>query len=375
MKKQSRLWLLGLVVLAAGLAALYLYVPAVRFRVMGLLRGESFHEGRPTSVWIENLKTGKDKDREEAAETLSRVKPSPELVKALAVALQDSNPIVRRNAATSLKELGEAASPVAEDLIAALADDEVQVRREVARTLGMIKGDPKLILPALMDTIQKDRDAATRVMAMSSLRGFGDASHIAIPILMEITKESGGNMYANPGDSARRTLATFGSAAFPALLKALGHENAKVRTAAAALIPGVGLQAKEALPDLRKLLKDSDPAVQIMAAQAVWTIDRQSKETLPVFLDGLKSKDFNTLITAIKAIGEMGPTGADAVPTLTRMLKNDISFVRKVAATSLGQIGEPAKGAIPSLEAILEDIDQEVREEATTALKKLKTTS
>src|SRR5262249_15015189 len=80
--------LLVLVVLGLALAACaLLLVPVVRFAVLGRLRGEPFHDGRPVSYWVDRLERGGPPEREKAAHALGQVgAPTPAIVTALAEA-------------------------------------------------------------------------------------------------------------------------------------------------------------------------------------------------------------------------------------------------------------------------------------------------
>src|SRR5439155_4927708 len=109
-----------MLIVAAGVALL---VPAVRFPLLGWVRGERFHGGRPASYWIYLLENGADKDRESAAHALGRMKAAtPEALTALTAALKDKHYIVRRNAAAALSEIGPEAAPAVPALLEALGD-------------------------------------------------------------------------------------------------------------------------------------------------------------------------------------------------------------------------------------------------------------
>src|SRR5262249_13016248 len=125
--RRRRLVLVGVGLL--GLGALF-FVPLVRFLVLGKLRGERLHEGRPRSSWVDRLDRGDDGEREKPAHALGQVgPPAPATVAVLAAALEDGNLSVRRSAAEALHDLGPEAADAVPDLIAALGDQEPRVRR------------------------------------------------------------------------------------------------------------------------------------------------------------------------------------------------------------------------------------------------------
>ena len=63
----KRSWLVWLGVALIAAAVVVLVVPAVRFPLLGWVRGERFHNGRPVSQWVHLLKNGTDQERADSA--------------------------------------------------------------------------------------------------------------------------------------------------------------------------------------------------------------------------------------------------------------------------------------------------------------------
>src|SRR5262249_32513123 len=175
----------------------------------------------------------------------------------------------------------------------------------------------------------------------------------------------------------------------PGLVKALGHETARVRVEAADDLGLIGPPAAGAVPALLKLAEqDADPLVRIAAAKAVANIDPKNEKALPILVAALKDKTgkvrkraaegigdlgptakpaFNALVKAAKdsgpavswaavdALGQIGPDAEPAVPTLIEALKK--ANTRGAAADALGQIGPKAQAAVSALEAVLKGSD------------------
>src|SRR5262249_51653169 len=135
----KRRWLIVSAVVLVVAAGASLLVPRARFVLLGWLRGESFHQGRPTSYWVHLLQSGKDQERANAAEAVGERGPAnADVVPALRAGLEDEDEHVLRNAATSLGQIGPDAVPAVPALVRALKDKDGLFRLEVARALGDI---------------------------------------------------------------------------------------------------------------------------------------------------------------------------------------------------------------------------------------------
>ena len=154
----------------------------------------------------------------------------------------------RQQVYDELHALGPASVPA---LARALRDTDPQMRRDVAVALDVLgggwwhfpDGDSKLdlrpALPALLTALQ-DSDSSVRAWAAQDLSDMGAAGAAAVPHLRA--------MLRSPDPVSR------GSACI-----ALG---------------GIGSEARDALPDLRRALNDSSPEVRQSASDAIASIDR-----------------------------------------------------------------------------------------------------
>ena len=113
--------------------------------------------------------------------------PADPGVKALADALKDPDPDVRKNAALSLGRIGPKAESAVPALIAALKDKSIDVRGASAVTLGRIgpgAKDAALPLAALL----KDTHPDIRGAAALALARIGKGAKPAIPDLLKVAK-------------------------------------------------------------------------------------------------------------------------------------------------------------------------------------------
>ncbi|HVS75558.1 MAG TPA: HEAT repeat domain-containing protein [Steroidobacteraceae bacterium] len=154
----------------------------------------------------------------------------------------------RQHVYDELHALGPASVPA---LARALRDPDPEMRRDVAVALGVIGGgwwhfpdgdsrlDLRPALPALLTALQ-DSDPGVRAWAAQDISDMGEAAAIAVPRLRA--------MLRSPDPGSR------GSAC-----NALGR---------------IGSGALDALPDLRQALHDSSPEVRRAAGDAIVSIGR-----------------------------------------------------------------------------------------------------
>jgi HEAT repeat protein len=151
----------------------------------------------------------------------------------------------RRQVYTRLRDIGEQAMPA---LIRALADPDIQVRRNVVLFLDVAAGSwydlsrPKMniqsALPALMTSLE-DRDERVRGLAAQAIGEIGPNA----------------------------------AAAVPALIKLLNDPSEGSRNSACIGLAGIGPAANIALPVLRSALSDSSVTVRRFAQRAIERID------------------------------------------------------------------------------------------------------
>jgi HEAT repeat protein len=156
----------------------------------------------------------------------------------------------RQHIYDELHELGPASVPA---LARALRDPDPQMRRDVAVALDVVgggwwhfpDGDSKLdlrpALPALLAALQ-DSDPGVRAWAAQDISDMGAAAAAAVPSLRA--------MLHRPDTESRGTAC-----------RALG---------------AMGSAARGALPDLERALNDSSPEVRQAARDAIVSIDRRA---------------------------------------------------------------------------------------------------
>src|SRR5262245_43697358 len=161
MKKRNKrlaIWLVRLLIV--GVCVLVFVHPSSRMVIFGLLRGERFYAGKPTSYWRQTLK----------AEKGQAPQPSPpsylmSLIKSLPFLPQDDRPY--QGAFWELRNGDRSAIPV---LIQLLRDDDPEIRmlalqaiEQIGSRLGPVAR--KEAAPALVEA-SKDKDDAVRWLAV-----------------------------------------------------------------------------------------------------------------------------------------------------------------------------------------------------------------
>jgi HEAT repeat protein len=142
----------------------------------------------------------------------------------------------------------------------------------------------------------------------------------------------------------------------PALAKALGNEDARVRIEAAEDLGLIGPPAADAVPALLKLSEnDPDPLARVAAAKAVAGIDPKDETAVPALVEALKDKAGKVRQRAAESLGDLGPRGKSAVPDLVKAAGDSEPAVSWAAIDALGQIGPDAEEAVPSLAEALKD--------------------
>jgi HEAT repeat protein len=148
-KKFNRIAVPLILALTAGLVAV---LPGPRWTVIGYLRREPFHEGRPISYWRGQLAANVDDIAQgsEPDETARAFKSfGSRGVPVLAGALKDGDAITRRRAATLLGKLGPQAAEAVPALVDALHDDDGAVRHAAILALDGIGPEAASAVPAL----------------------------------------------------------------------------------------------------------------------------------------------------------------------------------------------------------------------------------
>jgi hypothetical protein len=162
----------------------------------------------------------------------------------------------------------------------------------------------------------------------------------------------------------------------PALIRALGDDDERIRTHASEALGRLEPTTAEIVAALITTLSDNNPNARASAAEAIAAIGPAAAEALPALIKNLHHDTTEVRSSAAEALGRLGRIGLvtdEVVTELMSVLRDKDGTVRRHTAVALGRIGPPATTAIPALEATSErDQVPEVRGDAAVAVSRIR---
>ena len=135
---------------------------------------------------------------------------------------------------------------------------------------------------------------------------------------------------------AVRKLVEMGEPAVPVLIPALMDPEARVRSAAASALWGLGPKARAAAPALAGKLADTDEGVRLSAVMALDSIGHDAAPAVPALARAVRDPDGNVRLWAAKALAKIGPPARAALPALAEAAR--IDSTRAVAEDAIRSI-------------------------------------
>jgi len=182
----------------------------------------------------------------------------------IALLAQDS-PRLRDTGINIVRKLGTEDPALVVHLLPLFNDPLADIRSRAIAVVGQLEfkqaGLAEKLLAALVDD-----DEQVRISAANSLCKFRDEHDTILPpLLVALTDQSGTAQRA-----IAYTIKQIGPPAVEPVRALLEHDDADVRWYAVDILGGIGAPARPALPDLRKRLEDTDATVRNNAS---WAID------------------------------------------------------------------------------------------------------
>jgi HEAT repeat protein len=247
MRKRLLFWVPTLTVALAGVAVA---LPSSPFYLPDYLFRGGFHDGHPTSYWID--------------------------------ALKDPNAEVRSRAVHALGAIGPEAGAAVPALATILRHDpERDLRVEAALALSKMRPASERAIPALTAALG-DEDRGVRMYSVIALAGLGRASRPAVPALTAALRDDANHIYVSTftftiQEEAAIALgrASAGTPeAVPVLMETLRTSPSdRLRQAATRALGKVGAEARPAVPLLRTMLQEKGPVPRWMLEKALSDIE------------------------------------------------------------------------------------------------------
>ena len=237
-------------------------------------------------------------------------------------------------------------------LIARLDDENADVRRAAAHSLGNLK-DPRAV-PGLIGAL-KDPEAKVRASAADALGEFEDPRSIAA--LAGLLNDPSTEVKRSALDALSHFETNRPSAA---IIRMLDDPDAEIRQKAAQLAGGS--HDRSAIGPLAKLVGDASADVRQSAIQAIGELGDPAAAI--AIVPALSDANADVRQEAMNAIEELKAPIAEG--TLMALMRDRDADVREKAAHLAGDRSVVA--AIPTLRRLLDDPNADVRESAVNAL-------
>jgi HEAT repeat protein len=313
----------------------------------GVIRGEAFYAGKPTSYW-------------RGIAELERPQPKPQ------------TPVSSPSPTTPAMASGFSTSPSGPGIAAPQQSwcekfDEWKqnwLHGAVAQW-DAVWTDPDAI-PVLRELFH-DSDEIVRAKAVSALCAHGTAVSSDLPELIDYLRATGGTTPKYPRlriINALRSIA--GAEALPALCDCLNDPDELVADFAHRAIPEYGPDAEHALPHLVRNLDGElgDRTARLMAEMHL----ADPRTILPVFAKELRSEKTVVRRNATHGVARLVYSDPAALALLIERTKDVDSQVRRVAVEALGGMRSKLDAVCAVLRVFNADADPKVRAFALASL-------
>jgi HEAT repeat protein len=295
----------------------------------------------------------------------------PSIREYFGLALSDSDPQVRKQAASALECCNDF-DPHLLNCILRAVDHETDSHIRVALLFSLRIRAPNTrnVLKRLESAVLDD-SPEVRIQAAFGLARLGNPEEVTKKCIAAFSKEQ------REGPSIAAVFGRIGPRAIPSLRESLSHSDPLVR-GRACLSLGFIYQAHEEaprevqqiLPALLPLLKDADPFVRRSVVQACGYISSQAEVLGPVLCTALADSASSVRLAAIQSLLTIGCKPVLLIPALEKsLLRDDSVDVRADAASALGLLRQSPTRSVRALIKALEDPQDKVRIASACALR------
>jgi S1-C subfamily serine protease/HEAT repeat protein len=289
-------------------------------------------------------------------------------------ALQDKTcKPARVYAAAALGNMGDFAKTAIPNLVSALKDPEMEVRRNAAATLGKIGASAQNETYAALLALLQDKEEDVRRTTKGTLFQLGDPTANDLPTLKKILAERQGS---SEGRSyAAAAIAALGSQAIPPLLDALTKDpDPEVVHMACAALGFVGGKNKDVAQALANTLDHKEKTCRVLAADSLGRLG-VNDVTLPSILKALGSPEVECRKAVYGHLPDFSVFSRNpprfevtetSVDPLKASLASEQPIARWFAAYALGMLNRRAAGAVSELGRAIEKERKEKLREGQT---------
>lgn len=269
---------------------------------------------------------------------------APETVDTFAPILNDPDYNFRSHAAMALATPGTNKAPAVALLTAALRDSHATVQGRAASSLGQLGSAASSAVPALLTVLHESlsyngRSEVVAWKVIEALGAIGPAATSALPALTNLFR-SEMSLVGVFAASAASKIVPGHSESLQILREKLKSREQSERFWAVIALGDQRELAAPALSDIDQLELTGSTQERIMAAVAAWKID-PGGHTNPTWLIGRELKgNFAHQYQVLKVLGQMGPAGREAIPALQQARKQCGDAVREAVDETLAQIAE-----------------------------------
>jgi HEAT repeat protein len=276
------------------------------------------------------------------------------------VKVVDGTAAMRFYTVWSLAFIGAPAKSATANVVKAMSDPAIDVRRKAAYTLGRIDAEPEKVVNVLV-TALGDADNDVRQMAAQSLPKM---SKVAVPVLIKSLNSDKAEIKM----MSIKILGDIGSEAAPAIpeLKDILFTGKNGAEQAADALAAIGAQSLKALTAAAQ--NDGNNSTRMLAVRALHKIGAPA---VPTFVDLLGAKHVDVQRQVAALLGGMLVQDKSVVIALGFATKDKDFQVRANALASLQQMGTGAKLAEPYVVALLTDLDPQIRLSAFNTLRSI----
>jgi HEAT repeat protein len=319
--------------------------------------------GRPIVAPLKiALESSDPRVRRGAALALGQIRPvARDAVSSLTAGLHDTDNDVRAAFLAAISHLGPRAGESVPAVRALLHDKSPAIRLEAVRVLAQSAPRDDRLVGDLTALLEAESDAVVQRQAIDTVRSLGPPGLGALRTII------GKLANANPEEvriAAVLMIESHGPAAasaVPALVALLDDPSPKLQTAATGALASMGKAAQPALARLSPLLKNQQAEIREAAVTAIGSLELDAETLRPHLANALRDEKSEVRRAATRAIQRLGPQGAIFLPDIILLAekKENLRSVERMLRRFEG--ARPDSRSLPELVKLLDHKQDSVR--------------